>query len=337
MKELTIFLRGFFFCTILLVAAPLQAQLNTFEKVWYPSLYPYSVGLDIVATSDGYTLLVATSDNMFVHPQGYSLVHTDMNGVPQWSQYYCPVDDWPAGVLKRTTDGGYILAVSVFDTSGLYHDIAMIKTDSVGNLEWSRCYGGDHEDELGMVIQTLDGGYLLCTSVIDMTYQFYGMPLILTKTDNLGVVQWSYEYYDTLPTKPHWKDVTECGEGGGYLVLERNITLRIDPAGNILWAKLFNSTVFRRVFWTGDGFTLAGNVNSGPPSLMRLDTAGTQLWHKYYPTNTNALYPNIHDAVRTSDGGYALTGEGIDTNSVLYDRATLLRTDSAGNMFWHRA
>jgi hypothetical protein len=153
MKTHSIFLRGIFFTVLILCTTHLKAQWNTFEKVWHPYWFPYSVGLDIVATADGYTLLIATSDNALVHPQGYALVHTNMDGVPQWSHYYCPVANSPDGGLKRTADGGYMLSVSVYDTSGSYLDIALIKTDSLGNPEWSRCYGDDFDDQLGMVIQ----------------------------------------------------------------------------------------------------------------------------------------------------------------------------------------
>ncbi len=40
-------------------------------------------------------------------------------------------------------------------------DFWLVKTDADGNMQWNQTYGGIDEDKARVVIQTVDGGYVI--------------------------------------------------------------------------------------------------------------------------------------------------------------------------------
>ena len=96
---------------------------------------------------------------------GNEVVIIDGEGNEIWSHTYGGRGMDHAKMVRKTSDGGYILIGSradEFPTSSVYQgDIALIKTDAEGNQVWSRNYG-DEILYLGWgVAQTPDGGYIL--------------------------------------------------------------------------------------------------------------------------------------------------------------------------------
>jgi hypothetical protein len=71
-------------------------------------------------------------------------------------------------------------------------DILLIKTDSSGNEEWSKTFGGKNEDNAESVLQTIDGGYALA----GMTNSFgsFKYDALLIKTDSSGNEEWNMTF-----------------------------------------------------------------------------------------------------------------------------------------------
>ncbi len=73
-----------------------------------------------------------------------------------------PGPDWPGDVLV-TADHHWLLACSsrnAPDSIGGF-DGRLVKTDTLGNVLWSKTYGGTADDFFNNIIATADGGYLL--------------------------------------------------------------------------------------------------------------------------------------------------------------------------------
>ncbi|WP_170114024.1 T9SS type A sorting domain-containing protein [Pontibacter mucosus] len=99
------------------------------------------------------------------------IVKIDSLGNKEWDKTLGGLLGDYLSALIQTQDGGFMLGgtsgsgiggdKSEEHRGGEFGDYWVVKTDSLGNKEWDRTYGGNDSDELSDIIQTNDGGYLL--------------------------------------------------------------------------------------------------------------------------------------------------------------------------------
>lgn len=91
-------------------------------------------------------------------------------------------------VLCATRDGGYVLAGTMVTTpvrGNGGRDIFLIKVDAMGNMLWNRVIGGSGDEAVSSIIETDDGGLLLCGSK-----DASGLPAIfIIKTNPQGIIE----------------------------------------------------------------------------------------------------------------------------------------------------
>lgn len=95
----------------------------------------------------------------------------------------------PTRVIDTTRDGGFIIGGSHW-----YQDVPcsnLTKTNSLGQIEWSKIYFFSRNNIINDVKQTKDGGYLF-TGHADNATQWPELQLV--KTDSLGNQEWAYTY-----------------------------------------------------------------------------------------------------------------------------------------------
>ena len=109
--------------------------------------------------------------------------------------------------IRQTADGGYILGGYSFsgasgdktEASLGDYDYWIVKTDSIGNIQWQNTIGGSLADYLNYVDETSDGGYVLggySKSSIsgDKTENNIGLSTTadywIVKTDAIGNIDW---------------------------------------------------------------------------------------------------------------------------------------------------
>jgi hypothetical protein len=79
----------------------------------------------------------------------------------QWNKTYGGTNWDYAYALVQTSDGGYALAGFTMSFGAGNADFWLVKTDSTGNVLWSKTYGGTSEDWAEALVRTSDGGYAL--------------------------------------------------------------------------------------------------------------------------------------------------------------------------------
>src|ERR1035437_6459620 len=102
--------------------------------------------------------------------------------------------------VHQTSDSGYIISgVSngvLFSAGG--YDMYLIKTNSLGAVQWSRTYGGLHDEHIAGHLPdmqiTRDGGYIIAgqTKTFSNPFSTSGFSSsYIVKTSSAGNVQWS--------------------------------------------------------------------------------------------------------------------------------------------------
>jgi hypothetical protein len=202
-------------------------KIDSFAKLQWQKTYgsPQNINFFdcVIQTSDGgYALAGSTSfDGKTNSPNLYFwLVKTDSNGNLKWSQSYGTgpdalntnstinpyVDeslnrfvagDNEAKSVVQTADGGYVLAGMSYPQN--YGVTLLVKTDSLGNIEWNQTYGGPGEPifttgySADSLIKTSDGGLAFAGS--KPRYVSGGYSVVwLVKTNMHGNMEWNQTF-----------------------------------------------------------------------------------------------------------------------------------------------
>jgi parallel beta-helix repeat protein len=115
----------------------------------------------LVQTSDGGYALAGHTSSYGAGNDDVWLVKTDSAGNGQWNKTYGGTNKDIAEALVQTTDSRYLLAGYTKSQGAGVGDFWLVKTDSNGNVQWNKTYGGPAVDEAHALVQTSDGGYAL--------------------------------------------------------------------------------------------------------------------------------------------------------------------------------
>jgi hypothetical protein len=209
---------------ILLPIFSIQAQVNTYQKIY-------------AADSVGYmTKTILTRDSGFLSCGNFrnNIICTkfDAKGNEKWNRIYEADSGLEATYIRQTSDGGFILT-GLRLSLGL-SNIYLLKTDSLGNLTWSKKIRDTVLLSIN-VSQENDNGYLIhgCRGYAANKGQ------VLIKTDSFGQIQWAKRYNLDYYGGGHWiKESFKTSDGGNFLIGDNPLSiLRTDSLGNCLWSK----------------------------------------------------------------------------------------------------
>lgn len=116
------------------------------------------------------------------------LAKTDPNGNLLWEKNFGSAGGDIGYSVQETADHGYIIA-GAGSGGGFNHnfDVYLVKTDTNGNLQWQKYFGGLSDDKGRSVRQTSDGGYIIVGETGSIGSG--GFDVYVIKTDANGDVQ----------------------------------------------------------------------------------------------------------------------------------------------------
>lgn len=263
----------------------------------------------------------------------YTILWTNIYGTPVNQTCYH---------LLQTSDGGYVLQSS--NSSFLYGQpvstlqALALKTDSSGNLLWTKSLPAGNWRGLGGygIIQTSDDGLVF-------GYNVGGIQTVssdIIKTDHNGnLIRSNSTVYFAA------NFLSQSIDGGiiygGYFWISGMVSYpwlsKTDSSGNQIWEKTYTSyntssagSYLSDIAQFNDGgYALFGQSAEPNGLLIKIDSNGSELWHKIY-----TIFKIFGSSIATNDGGF-LVSNGPDLN-VAYGLPGLVKLDSSGNIQWNQ-
>jgi len=230
--------------------------------------------------------------------------------------------------------------------SGAVAFLLLLCVPGYGFQRWTRSFGTASSAWANDVRPTSDHAYMITGGAGDRLWLF--------KCDSLGDTLWTRRYCPRAAENAcGWAVVPS--PRGGYLAAgtaqldetmlcdrDRMYVLAISEDGDSLWSALYGTDSTPGgacdVIATRDhGYVLVGYQNLAGSYrtlalLLKIDSAGNQLWSRTYAQNPNPM-AIAYSVTELDDGGFILAGS---TYGSVCD-GVLMRTDSAGNQLWIRS
>lgn len=301
-------------------------------------------------TSEGGYILAGQTYSYGAGGSDVYLIKTDSKGAQEWSQTFGGKNLDGAFSVQQTSDEGYIITGVTYSFGAGDADVYLVKTDSRGNEEWSRTYGGPNYDHGHTVHQTSDGGYIIAgiTLSFGSNSDFgSGGDFYIIKTDSKGIKEWSKTYGGSSVELAFSIQQTS---DGGYIVAGGTKSfgpgeidfylVKTDPQGKIEWSRNYGKgekSVAHSVHQTSDGGYIAAGLmqpaekDNSFPYLIKTDSQGRLEWGKAY--NEISLKGSPAECSGSSfqptlDGGYIFTAR------TGYLPCYLIKIDSFGTLKW---
>ena len=172
----------------------LSSNLDTIWKKNYTTENYWTLSMNCLQTKDnGYILTGSTKPGVNDYWDVLAL-KTDSLGNMQWYQSYGTNLHEQGESIIETPDDGYLIGGFRHDPAE-YHslDALVIKTDSLGNEEWTKTYGNPNVDDDMAHVALADDGNFLITTVYGEWIVSPGTRtgrIYLVKVNNEGVTIW---------------------------------------------------------------------------------------------------------------------------------------------------
>jgi hypothetical protein len=326
----------------LLTLIPFFGFTQSWDRVYGGN--EFDMGLSVQQTADSGYVISGVTESFGNGNKDAWLLKTNVLGDTIWSNTFGGSNKDYFLSVKETVDEGFILSGFTKSFGNGDEDMWLVKTNSQGNEEWSKTFGGSYKDYSNEVLQTNDGGYLL----VGYTESFGSgqTDVWVVKTNSLGIEEWNKTYGGSGSDIGYSVDQTT---DDGFIITGKNSSLgsisgdiwllKIDEFGVEDWNQSFGGTmpdIGYSVKQTVDGgYILAGmsGGSSGPFGIIiKTDSQGNSTWIKYHGLYG---YDYFFSVEQTTDNGYIVVGETSSFGAGSYD-VWLLKFNEQGDTVWSK-
>lgn len=308
-------------------------------------------------TNDGGFIIAGTTNSFGSDSGDVYIIKINTVGDTMWTKTFGGINQDYCSSIQNTSDGGFIILGSTNSFGAGNYDVYLLKIDSIGNLQWSKTYGGIDYDSGRTIQETTDGGFIIGGETKSFGVGYFNIYLI--KINIIGDTSWTKTYGKT-DTNLRFRHIEQTTDGGFVIVggfLDNNsydfwdiYVLKTDSIGNLQWNNLiYNCGISRSgpasqdfassiIQTTDGGFVITGNTencNIGDEYvyLIKLNYNGGHIWSKLY--GGPSYYNTGYSVKQTLDNGFVVVGI---TNSFGFGMQDvyILKTDSNGNLIWSK-
>lgn len=328
------------------------------ERIWTQLLE--NIGLaPFVTAVDGNYVFSATNYLVSNHAS-LIMMKYDENGTILWlKNHSIPADDEWASSFIQTSSGDLAISGYTNSVGNGKADGFLVLERSFNEFKWSKTYGGNGDDGLETLIQTVDGGFAL--GGVTNSYGAGGFDMWLIKTDSQGGVLWNQTYGGV---GNEWCESIVQTQDLGYILAGSSVSMdsglsevfivKTDKNGGIEWNQTFGSNQSEKssihasiILQNNEGdYTLGISTtraaDGAAVGLVKLKKTGEILWTCMYNSSIGGEEYRKIGGLTLDEDGYSLLGESFthcgewchpDAGNTLF----LLKIDDTGQLQWNQS
>ncbi len=263
----------------------------------------------IQQADDGGFLILGETNSIGEGYQDIMLIKTDSNGDSLWTKTFGGKQRDIGYSIKKTDDGGYIIAGETKSFGLDETDIWLLKIDSKGDTLWTKTYGGDKTDVAFDVYPTNNGGYIIAGQKGNR----YRDAWVLL-TDSIGDTLWTKEFGNA--TQDDAALSIQQTIDGGFIVAgsfyNSAWVCKTDSNGETIWSKLLEGSEANSIVQTNEGdFFVVGRIHFEGNYrtdlwAAKLDNNGDSLWSQHYGDDWDDVANSVQ---QTYNGGFIIAGK----------------------------
>lgn len=262
------------------------------------------------------------------------------NGEIRWTRKFTdsnPLLQLSAQTIIEDMDGNFVITAQRSSTP---RSLAIIKTDSTGNLLWWKALALDVTKLKGChLVQLADSSYALCSSALNTQGGFQSQYIVRISKSGNPLWGKKFDFANNIPVKIIDGGANNIITAGYYNPssnpFSRIYLLGIDTAGNLNWSHEYflnqNLQLDDILLLPGNRIVVTGHVTGITPQkqiLFVTDSSGSIHFAKGYE---DLIFPvaRYSQLIRDATGDFFLFG---DNNSWFNRCFLLMRVDSTGNL-----
>lgn len=230
----------------------------------------------------------------------------DSAGTIQWQKCLGGSDTETSLSIQQTIDYGYIVSGVTESNDGDVNgnhgndDCWVIKIDSVGSIQWQKCYGGNNNEQINSILATSDSGYIFAGETLsndgDVVGNHGDWDYWIVKLNLVGNIQWQKCLGGVDQDHAYSIDLFT---NGGYLISGRTCSndndvtnkhtqgtndcwiIHLDSLGSIEWETCLGGS-FSDIGYSFQQTSDSGYIVSGWSQSNDGDVSGNHGWNDYW-------------------------------------------------------